>query len=339
VTIVNHGTTPSHTPDERDAIIEAGWQLDGAKPEEPEPADEPVAEGLTEKDFIDLAETTLGLVKSNADQRNAQTAAAEAWQSYEDGEYDPADLADHLLATEGEAAAAMFARRWAQEEGALDDPEYAHESEAVQWIYARDAQRTANEQFAASIEAAKEYASQLAAQEKVSQELAASNREFFSRQDVAALAPTVKHFMANAQPVASKADLVTLQEAAFRAAKEAVRANQVAGVLTEFDEDIARERAFLPGRPEDRDDFDPAEAFSQNLAASVDPRRVMPGPTKADVEAQLDEELFGKERILEAAWNLNGDTGSAKLREYAHRKGLPIDDPHVIQVARKRNWL
>lgn len=376
MTIIDNGTTPSHDPAERDAILEAGWMKPdepapvaaddaaeelfggdedegwniGSTPAEPEPA--PEASSVSDEyDYFRAANDTMDELTKQRDEARSQAVLQQAMALYGEGE-DPVAIADTLRDNHGLETAARFVQAWQAEESDFEEDE--DEDDGIytpeEWA-ASEYQRLQAQANMAAMDSEIARVEEEAARQ---QEIRKAAETFQKRNPDVARHSDMMARLLEGVPMESADDVSSALELALRGAREHERvdtgASNAAEVLAEFDETIHHEQSFLPGaaRPES---FDRQQAVERNKEwhlerlkeeqgqAVNDLAIVPPATRKQIVEAQIDEELFGDERTFKAGWNLGVNTGQRKTEEYAHQRGLSPLSPEVQQYARKKNWL
>lgn len=253
-----------------------------------------------------------------ASQATHAEAVSQAVEAYEEGLYEPSEIADALLHGYGPHAVNAFLSHWHS-----DDIEYGDEYDE------EDAPDTAEEyaeqRLSAWQEAAEKQEAEAEAkrQHELAEAVAKEASEFerrhpdaSHRQDLIARIVQAAH----PQGVESAEEARLAFELGYRGAREVERAEHKAAILADFDQEIHRQRAFEGGST----DFDHSAAVERNLGRTFDPQNVPLPPSREEISAQLDDDLFGDERRRAEGWGAMDkiDVNARKAEQASHRKGL-----------------
>lgn len=287
---------PILDPEGREAALRAGWNIGGEKPAEKK-SDEvrPAIQALADtfQGVIHEGQQLRAENETYRRQAGDRLLLAEAQALYMEGEAEPEHIADVLLSKSPEAAQ-EFVRTWAE------DDDYAYD-----WAAQARASIESQRVIADTAQEARQLEARLAQAEEQRDAILHEEAEF-KRANPGANPAAVREFIARSHPegVSTPEEARTALKTGYKASQAYERARVSAELQAEFDFDTHISDGFMSGRRDwqSAQDFDRDGAILSNMQREIHglpASAVAPSPTKDDIDRQLDEDFFSKDRVLE----------------------------------------
>lgn len=316
----------------RDEALSEGF-LPEPKPE-PEVSEETLSPAEVEEIRVSAERDVAGWRKEKETAELRDDLLGLAITAYEDGTIEPAEIADFLAKTSPELAG-QFTNYWYNREEAQE----AEDVLPSEWAFSRRAQ----------IESKAQTEHQVELDKQTEKALAEAHKKLHSRYpaEYSRLAATMDRLGAKMlvhDPSEAEAKTYQLFQLALKAssaeAKAALQVENELDTLASLDPSDPFWKTTLGVNA-----IDPDELFKQRLYENL--QREAVGVLSSseqteipDMEAELDEDLFGKQRVMEAGWDFGkSDIGARQLEEWAKKKSLSPLSPEAQQYGRKKGWI